>query len=123
MAMADVNRDDSELGLFFEAMRRDAPAPSAALLARVIADAEAEARLRAAPPCPVPAGPGWLGRLVAGLGGWGVVAGLTAATLAGVWLGFFVSTEAPELLSMLASEESYELVELIPSLDAWLTEG
>jgi len=70
-----------------------APLPSAALLARVMADAEAELAARALPlPPAAPArgaavGGFWAGALAL-VGGWRALGGLASATLAGVWIGF-----------------------------------
>ena len=71
------------LEAFFAAARGDAAQPDGALLSRIEADALAA--------LPRPArtkrrGAGWRA-LVQGLGGWPAVAGLAAATCAGLWLG------------------------------------
>ena len=73
----------------FDAARREPPAPSEALLARVMADAareqaaQAAARARSVRGSPA----GWRG-VVAALGGWPAMGSLAAAGIAGVWLGF-----------------------------------
>lgn len=81
------NRDDG-LELLFAQARAEAPDPLPdALRARLV-----EAAVAACPAAPAPApGPGWLARLAAALanvGGAPGVAGLGAAGLAGVWIGF-----------------------------------
>lgn len=72
---------DGALEAAFAALRADAPRPSAALMARVLADAEAAAP-RHAPPAARRAALIWRA-----LGGLPAAAGLAAATLAGVWIG------------------------------------
>lgn len=77
---------DDRLEAFFTAARGAAPTPDAALLARVLADAEAVQN--------VPSGPraasraGWLAGVVAGLGGWRALGGMATAALAGIWIGY-----------------------------------
>lgn len=99
--MTDLDR------LFAEA-RSAVPEPGAALLARVLTDAEAvqDARLRVSGRSQKRAAHrGVLGRAVraavALAGGWGGVGGLVAATVAGVWIGFGLSAgnTGGELLS------------------------
>jgi hypothetical protein len=75
---------------------RDGEAPSAALVARVLADAEAvqSARLRAAEArveakATAPHGRGWLAGWRAALGGWPALSGVAVAGVAGLGLGFF----------------------------------
>lgn len=96
-----------------EALLRDASAPlhpGAALMARVLADAEAETRRR-----------GPLGRVravFAGLfGRGGAFAGLTAAALAGVWIGWSAPAPVQGMLPALLGDETVAAVELIPDLD------
>jgi len=102
--MSDRDRlDDATLEALFTQARDAAPLPSDRLIARVLADArsvqdEIEAgRAAAARAAPVQAAarPGWL----AALGGWGGMAGLTAAGLAGLTIGLF----PPEGLSTLSA--------------------
>lgn len=85
----DLERDDALLDSMLQVARAAPPQPSEALLARVMADAEAVLATRAAAPA-VPAvrrGGGWLGRMAEALGGWGAVGGLVTASGAGLWLG------------------------------------
>jgi hypothetical protein len=123
MAMAEM-RDD-ELELFFEAGRAAAPAPSAALLERVLADAQAHQSPRAPGRTP-PAAAGrraWAG-LLAALGGWPAVAGLASVMVAGIWLGY----AAPDGLDGLSAalwpaRDGYDVVDMVPSFDGLLGEG
>jgi hypothetical protein len=76
--------DDQMVDDFFAAARVAAPEPSAALLARVLEDAQA-VQAAARPPVPRPAkSEGFLAQV----GGWFGLGGMAAATLAGVWVGF-----------------------------------
>ena len=67
--------------------------PDDALMARILADAEriraagASAALSAAPRPGRPDRPGWAMAAIRAIGGWPALAGLAAATLAGVWIG------------------------------------
>jgi hypothetical protein len=85
-----MERDDTTLADFFAAARHAAPAPSDALIARILADAEAAMPRGAEGPVrpgPAPRRGGllsWLGAF----GGWGGVGGLATATLAGLWFGY-----------------------------------
>ncbi|WP_197919059.1 dihydroorotate dehydrogenase [Thiosulfatihalobacter marinus] len=83
--MADMEQTNAMLDELFAEARRNAEAPvSPALLARVLADAEA---LQPAPRILEAARPrGWR-RFVTLLGGWPSVAGLATAALVGVWIG------------------------------------
>ena len=108
---------DATLDALFAAARA-APAPVPdALMARVLADAAAEMP-RAAVPAPavrvVPA-PGWIAALTGFLGGRSAVAGLAAAGLAGVWIGFAQPVALPFDTGLSAGT-----VELYPAdLDLW----
>ncbi len=88
--MTDERRNEQELEALFAAARRDAPTPSADLMARVLADAEAaQAQAQAAPaarPTRPAARPRWR-QVVDLLGGWPAMAGLATAGVAGLWLG------------------------------------
>ena len=96
MARTEID-DDRALDALL-ATARQAPAdPSPALLARVLADAEAVQAARSRPATPrTPRAPalataraqGALRRVLDLLGGWGGVGGLVAAGLTGLWIGF-----------------------------------
>ena len=79
--------DKDPLESFFEAARADAPQPSGALMARILADADRESEARSAAARLVEPSPGRLRAVLAALGGWPVLAGLATATMAGVWIG------------------------------------
>lgn len=111
MSMTDKDRQEqAALEAFFAAAQREAPAPSPELLARVLAQAEAE-QARFAPPRPrqMPR-LGLAARLRQGLGGWPALAGLAAAGLAGVWIGLAL----PEVV--IAGGEADYLVDVAPDI-------
>ncbi len=86
MQMTDKHKHGGELEAAFDAARSSRPEPSSDLMARVLADAQSvQAQKRAAPAAPAPRG--YLRQLLEALGGWPAVAGLSAAGVAGVWLG------------------------------------
>lgn len=118
--MADDDQNDKALEAFFAAGRGHAPAPSESLLARVLADAEAEmARpvpaMAAARPAPRP---GLLASVAAALGGWAGLGGLATATAAGVWIGFAGLADPLDATGLFAQDLS---VELMPGTDSFLT--
>jgi len=90
--------------------------PSAAFLARVLADAEAvqdgwKATPRVFTPSPRP---GWRRLMTFVLGGAGATAGMATAALAGVWIGY----AQPETLTTVTSAIWVDQrVDLIPSFD------
>lgn len=107
---------------------RDAgPEASPALLARVLDDALRHQPAPATLMRPRRAGFGarlWSG-LAGALGGGAAVAGLGTATLAGLFLGFAqpAALTPAVLTEVLWQDTPLETVELMPSLDAFLTEG
>ena len=114
--------DDAALEAFFEAGRARPPEPGMDLMARIMADADAEIDARAPIGVPVARRPrqGLWATLVSGIGGWPAVASLATAAVAGVWLGF----ASPDQLNSLAgglllsgdatSGTAYELEDLLP---------
>ncbi len=118
---------DKDLDGGFGALRAAAPIPSAALLVRIEADAEAERLKRHDPRKSVrPAPPLW-SRLIAVLGGGPAFAGLVGATVAGVWLGVAqpapVSVVTDEIAVVLGADFGFDQIELIPTLDLFSAEG
>jgi hypothetical protein len=86
MPMTDDDRQEARLETVFEEARKAHPEPSAELMARVLADAEAAQVGFAAAPAPRPRS-GYLRQFFEALGGWPAMAGLAAAGVAGLWLG------------------------------------
>ena len=110
---------------YFEAARRESVEASPVLLARVLADAEAEqANLAMSGATVAPDRQSVFANLLAGIGGWPSVAGLATATVAGIWIGF----SAPETVDGLAGgvlslTDGSELNDLMPTLDGLFLEG
>jgi len=86
MPMTENQNNDARMEAALDAARMDGPEPSAALMARVLADAEA-AQAGFAPRMHRPARRTYLHQLLDALGGWPAVAGLSMAGVAGIWLG------------------------------------
>lgn len=111
---------DSDLDDLLAAARADRPRPSDGLMARVIADADrlqpraAPARPRAAPPRA-----GLWAWLSGAFGGPGALAGMAAATLAGLWVGVVQPAPLSTLTGAFWPAESLS-VELIPDVLAVL---
>lgn len=95
--MTNKTTDTTGLEPFFDAARGQAPALDDALMARIMADAEAVASAREAPE--TPPRPGWFSRVMQGIGGWPAVSGMVTATV----LGLAVGISPPALLEGLAS--------------------
>ncbi|MBV0911396.1 dihydroorotate dehydrogenase [Anianabacter salinae] len=106
------NLDDTELDTLFGAARAQAPQASAALLARVAADADAVLADRTAP---APARPGWLAQIVGGLGGWPSLAGLAAASVAGVFIGFAAPSAVETASGGYIAGDGYDVADFLPS--------
>lgn len=125
--------EEGALAPWFEAARADPPAPPAALMARILADAATAAPRPAAAPQAL-ARAGWLRWLGAVLapGNAPLAAGLAAALVLGVGLGFSLAPEAaaravPGLASAAAEPEAgaedIMLSDLERALGALLAEG
>ncbi len=82
--------DEGALDALFDAAPK--PAPSAALTARILRDAQAHQPQTAPPALPQR---GLFGALANALGGWPTLGGLATATLAGLYIGI----AQPDLLS------------------------
>ena len=111
--------DDAGLDALFAAARAaEAPVPGH-LLARVLADADAHMppSVPVSAPTRAAAPRGWLAGLLDMLGGRGAVAGLAAAGLAGVWIGF---VQPVDLGRALLPSSAVDAVELYPAdIDQW----
>lgn len=86
--MADKERDldDRDLAALFDAAQTDDPVPSAALMARIAADALGAQAGRAVPSALPLRDPLWT-RINRALGGWQALGTLTTATAVGVVIG------------------------------------
>jgi len=107
-----------DLDDLFASARRDAMQPSAALRARVLADA---AREQPKPALRVVAKPGFWAGLAALFGGGGVLAGVGSAAVAGLVLGFVQPVGFGSVTDLLAAD-TLAGVEFMPGIDALLAE-
>jgi hypothetical protein len=108
-----MNREMDDLDRLL-AGARDEAYPSAALMERVMADAVA---LQPRPPTPRALAParGWWAGLFDLFGGSGAIAGMSAATVAGLFLGFVQPTSLTTLaLALQGGTEVVENLELLP---------
>jgi len=101
--------------------------PPDSLMARVLADsAREQQRIPAKPsaaPAPAPARFGVWSALSSLFGGGGVLAGLGTAALAGLYLGFAQPGAVFQLTDALIGTSGLESVDLMPGVDALLSEG
>ncbi len=94
--MAREPDTDAALEALFSGAQADAPGD--ALMARVLADAQAVQEDQVRPvAAPVPRA-GWLARFADALGGWGAVGGVTAAGLMGLSIGLYSPTAVTDLV-------------------------
>ena len=122
----DEPENTDPLKSYFDAGKAARPEPGDALMARIMADADRVQAERAAMPAPVrpQRRRGRLAWLAAALGGWPAMAGLAAATVAGLWIG----VSAPAGLTGIAQEliaggdEAY-LIDLDPDATFVLADG
>ncbi|SDN42878.1 hypothetical protein SAMN05216196_101509 [Lutimaribacter pacificus] len=114
--MAGTDRNDTRLETLFEAARGAAPKPSADLLARVLADAEAVQA--AAAPVPRKSAPRLRWRqFVDAIGGWPAMAGLVSAGVAGLWLGISPPAALDDLGIAGAGTDEAVLVGMLPGVE------
>ncbi|MDJ0824645.1 MAG: dihydroorotate dehydrogenase [Rhodobacter sp.] len=111
---------DTELDGLFQAARDTAPMPSADLIARVIADAEAELEPGVEPAAPRP---GILAAVLATIGGWPAAAGLATAAVAGLMIGIATPDTLQDLSGGYFAAAGYQLEDLLPSYGDLLGEG
>jgi hypothetical protein len=107
-----------DLDALFAGAKSAAMQPSDALMARVLADAEAQ-QPRAVPRnAPAPAR-GFFAGLAAFFGGAGALAGVGSAALAGLFIGFVQPTEISAMVGF-STTTTIDQVELIPDVTALL---
>lgn len=121
MMMTNDKRDDVDLEAYFEAGRQTSVMPSSDLLARVMADAEAQVAKQS----PVPTTQaGFLSVLWSAIGGWPAAAGMATATLVGVWIGFSQPVGLDQIAdSYLGYGTDSYLVDLVPAFGDGFGEG
>lgn len=120
--MQDRDTGFDDLDALFGAARAKPAQPSDALMARVVADAEAlqpAPRALAAAPPPAPVGL-WRG-VVDFFGGFGALAGMGSAAAAGLFIGFVQPTGLSDLSAALLGGQ-IDSLSLMPSVDDLITE-
>lgn len=122
--MTASDDDMRALDAAFAASRRHAPDPSPALMARIVADAEAEAGRAAARSgagerhAAVSGARALLRRAAAAVGGWSALGGLVAAGAAGLWLGVAPPPALDSLAVLIengAATGVYDVADLVPA--------
>lgn len=116
--MREQDLDD----LFAEARAQVLP-ENTGLLARVLADAEQNMPQQVVRARVVSRGPGFWAQVAAVLGGKGVLAGLGTAAVAGVMIGFVQPASLSTVTDLILAETPLDEVDLLPGIDAILTEG
>lgn len=115
--------NDNDLELLFAQAKADALQPSNRLLADVLQSA-LDHQTTMAPVTRISKSKGGFWQtFAAALGGGAALAGLSTATLAGLWLGFVQPDPVSALTQVFWSDLGPEQVELIPSYDDILVEG
>lgn len=102
--MADQNRSNDELELFFAAARQEARDWPEGLNARILADAAAVQT--PAKTTERVAVPGKLRQLLGTLGGWPGMGGLVAACAAGLWIGVAPPAFLPDPVALVGGSQS-----------------
>ena len=124
--MAD-NRspNDNALDAFFDAAKANPPVPSDDLMARIMADAAAQAPQPAGVALPSHATdrPGVLAMFMSAIGGWKPAVGLAAAAVSGVMIGY-VTPETFDAVAGGTFLSADDLVDdFLPNIDVFLNEG
>ena len=119
--------DDMDLDALLAQAAATPVAPSAALTARILADAQAmqpRPQATAVPSRPRPGVLAWLSDLAEGLGGGRAVAGLSLAGVAGLFLGVADPSALQSLSTLIAGDlTSVEHMDLRPATDILWTEN
>jgi hypothetical protein len=102
MTMGEIPEDDGLEALFAEARKAR---PPGALVARVLADAEAARPVRRA---------GFGAALLRAIGGWPAAAGLAAASVAGLMIGYATPDALPFLGTAVTADTTFDLIDLAP---------
>jgi hypothetical protein len=111
-----------DLNDLFAAARGADAQPSDALMARVLADATAVQPKATMMVRAVPQKSGFWAGLAALFGGGGVLAGLGSVAMAGFYLGFMQPAPLLALTDVWVTGASVDSVDLMPGIDALLTE-
>lgn len=115
--------DMDDLDHLFATARAAEPAPPAALMARVLADAAREQPRHSTVVVAAPANEGgFWANLAALFGGGGVLAGLGSAAVAGLFLGYVQPSSVTGYTTSLLGGAALEQVDMMPGIDALLAE-
>lgn len=117
-----MDRADDLDQMFAAASRQRIDLPDG-LTARILADAAAlqpKAALRA--PVAVPPRQGWFATLSGWLGGTGSLAGVSAAALAGLYLGVVQPSPVQALTALVAGNTTIDSLDLLPASDGLLAQ-
>lgn len=114
-----------ELDDFFTAARGEGPVPSGALMARVLADADAmqprvALALAVAEPAAASRWRRWLMAISAAVGGGAMATGLASAAVAGVFIGYAGPVTSDWLAGAVSGDED---VQMMAASDLFLEEG
>ncbi|MEL7026010.1 MAG: hypothetical protein AAGO57_02105 [Pseudomonadota bacterium] len=112
--MSDLKKETDALDAFFDAARAE---PSADLMARVLADADAVQPVVAAP-ARRPEREGWFSIF----GGWPALAGLATATVAGIGIGIADPTTVGDL-AFFAVGDTYDFSTIGTDIELGLVDG
>ena len=125
MTMTDkLENDEMDLDAALAQMRKNAPVPSDALLARVMADADAVTMERSNQVENPPNTRSFWSEFGAAIGGWTAVAGLGTATIAGIWIGFVQPDAFSPLSDMFIAETTTSsLDDFMPGLNSMANGG
>lgn len=121
--MTDQNNPTgAEIDALLAELAAAEPEPGQALLNRMMADAEAVSAVQFAP---VPKSrPSVWSEILAAIGGWGAVAGLSTATFAGVWLGIAPPDAMPDVSQWFLNDSTISVLDgFNPNFDSLLDEG
>ena len=112
--------DAFELDALFDAARADGPEPSGDLMARIMADAQAQIVV----PDTLAPSRGFLAGMLVLVGGWPAAAGLATATVVGLSVGLSTPDTLDTLTGgYLAAATGYDLDVMMPSYGDLLGEG
>lgn len=120
-----INMREQDLDDLFAEARRQTSLDSGLLMARILEDAaalqpkQAVSLQRRSAPVKL----GFWSQVALALGGKGVLAGLGTAAAAGVMLGFVQPASITSVTDLLFTQTPLDQVDLLPGIDAILTEG
>ena len=99
------------------------PAPPDAMLARIMADAEAQLDRTVPEANPTRRGIGAIWAAIAQIGGLPAVTGMASAAVAGIWIGLASPVAGEGLAQLVWPQSAYALDDLAPSVYAFMLEA